>query len=376
MLNKKYFQILGVGAILITLASCGKKEKIEERVSNVRVLEISKSSNEDIKVFSGVVTPQKENIIAFKVSGKIEKIVAKEGMALKKGDIIAQLEKDDYNLNLGVYTKKYEGALENYRAHSAIAENAELQFQRVERLYKEKATTKKLYDEVNSKYRAAISSKNGTMALMEEAKKGVENSKNRLNDVFLRAPYDGYVGTGLLEEGSIVNAGTPVFSFFSKGLSQVGIAVSENEIAILEKAETIKFSHLEKEYTLKVKEIGKKPDFSKLSYPVKLEFVENNDILSGAQGKVMVTLKKESSDEVKIPLSAIFENNGTKVWIYKDGKAVSKIVQIEKMAEDGMVVLKGGLNYGDKIVTAGVNFLHEDEKIKIVSEFRDTNVGK
>lgn len=374
--NKKYIQIIITGTLLFFLASCGKKEAVKERISNVRILEISKKSSEEKKIFNGVITPEKESILSFKVPGKIESIKVSRGDFVKKGDILAELEKEDYNLNFQVYGKKYQGALENYRAAGAIAENATLQFERVEKLYREKAATKKLYDEVQGKYRAAISSQNAARALMEEAEKGVENSRNKLEDSFLRAPYDAYVGNKLTEEGNVINGGTPVVSLISKGLSQVNIGVSENEIPLLQSAEKIIFVHGEKEYGLTLKEIGKKPDFSRFSYPVTLEFLEPSDFLSGIQGNVIVTKRKESSEEIRIPLTAVFENQGTKVWVYEKGTAVSRKIEIEKMGAEGEVIVKKGLTPGDKVVTAGVSFLMEGEKIKPISEFSESNVGK
>lgn len=374
--NKKYFQIAMGGVLFISLISCGKKEAEKEKISRVRVLEIKENSKEEERVFNGVVIPEKESVLSFKIPGKIEKISVKVGEYVKKGDLLAQLEKGDYNLNLQVYRKKYQAALENYRAHAAVAENAELQFQRVEKLYREKAAPKKLFDEVQGKYRSAVAAQKGAQALMEEADAGVENSRNKLEDTFLKAPYDAYVGNKLAEEGNNINGGTPVIALFSKGLFQISMGVTEKEIPFIQEAEKIEFVHGEKRYSLRVKEIGKKPNLSKLSYPVILEILEPGDFLSGIQGKVIVTKKERNSGEIKVPLTAVFEKQGTKVWIYKDGIAVSREIEIEKIGEGGEVKIKKGISQGEKVVTAGAAFLQEGEKIEPVSEFSESNAGK
>lgn len=384
----KYIQFISICILLFSFIACGKKEMIEERVSIVKILEIKETTYEENRIFNGVIVPEKETILSFKTSGKIEGFRVVKGDFVKKGDILAELNRDDYNLNVEMYTKKLQGARENYNASLAVGENAKLQFYRIEKLYEEKATTKKIYDEVYSKYRTAIASERGAKSLMEEAEKGVENSKNRLEDSFLKAPYDGYVGGRVTEEGAVVNAGIPAISLTSKDKPQVNIAVSENEISLFQSGEkisdvSIKFIYQEREYALKVKEIGKKPNFSNFSYPVTLEFLEPVEFLNGVQGKVVVKSKTGiisenvggKSHQIKIPLSSIFENNGTKVWIFENGRAVSREIEIDKMKENGQVTIKKGLNLGEKIVTAGINSLQEGEKIKPIEEATKSNVG-
>lgn len=374
--NKKHLKLIIWGVLLISLASCGKKEEKGERISPVKLLEIKENSQGEERVFNGSIIPEKESVLAFKVPGKIEKILVKEGTPVKKGDVLAQLEKEDYKIGLRVYQKKYEGALENYRAHEAIAENAELQFERIEKLYGEKATTKKIYDEVQGKYRSAVAAKKGSLALLEEAGAGVENSRNRLEDTVLRAPYDAYVGNVLGEEGSVVNGGTPVLALFSEKSYRVSMGVSEKELPFLLDSKEIFFLQGEKKYPLTIKETGKKPNLSNLSYPVILEFSQAGDFLNGSQGKVVVRGRDNSSGGIKIPLEAIFENNGKKVWIYKDGIALSREIEIEKTGENGEVIVKSGLVSGEKIVVAGTAFLYEGEKIKPIPQFSESNPGK
>ena len=355
--------------------SCGKSDN-DKIVRGVKLLEITNSDNVKNIDFNGVVVPQKESMLAFKVMGDIEKILVSKGSKVSQGEVLVELNSRDYKLALQVAEKKYEAAKENYDARLASAENSKLQFQRVEKLYKEKATTKKSYDEMKAKNMADTAMKNAAYAQKEEALKGVLNAKNRLEDTFLRAPYEGYISNKILDDGAVVNPGMPVLSLSSMDAPEVNISISDKEQDIFENENSIVFLYNNIKYPLEIKEISKKPDVSNLSYSVSLKFMENINILSGTSGKVIVTVENTDKKDIKIPLTAIFEDNGTKVWIYKDGAVTSKNIEIEKLDENGFVIVKSGLAIGQEVVTAGVNFLHEGELVKPIPQTSKTNVGK
>ena len=174
----------------------------------------------------------------------------------------------------------------------------------------------------------------------------------------------------------VVNSGTPVLTIISKELPEVAMSISEQEISSLEKAEEIYFLQKGKKYPLILKEISKKPEFSKLTYAVTMKFIEPTDLMVGAAGDVVVHKKNESTGEIKVPLSAIFEKGGTKVWVYDGGTVSSRDVVIERLADRGEAVIGKGLSSNEKVVAAGAAFLHEGARVKPIEEPSKSNVGR
>lgn len=78
-----------------------------------------------------------------------------------------------------------------------------------------------------------------------------------------------------------------------------------------------------------------------------------------------------------VPLHSVFQENGkTYVWTVGKSSAVNKReVTVSGTDASGNVVVTSGLNGGERIVKAGVNALHEGEKVKIIDEGSKTNVG-
>ena len=234
--------------------SCGKSDN-DKIVRGVKLLEITNSDNVKNIDFNGVVVPQKESMLAFKVMGDIEKILVSKGSKVSQGEVLVELNSRDYKLALQVAEKKYEAAKENYDARLASAENSKVQFQRVEKLYKEKATTKKSYDEMKAKNMADTAMKNAAYAQKEEALKGVLNAKNRLEDTFLRAPYEGYISNKILDDGAVVNPGMPVLSLSSMDAPEVNISISDREQDIFENENSIVFLYNNIKYPLDRKSV-------------------------------------------------------------------------------------------------------------------------
>lgn len=364
---------------LIFFSSCNTQKESQEFLQPVKIFKLSyELSGTELKI-PGTIVPKYESILSFKIPALIESIDVIEGTKLNKNEIIATLDKRDFLINLAVYEKKYNAAVQAHEANKAIVKNAILQFERVENLYKGGALPKKIYDEVLSKKLIAEANEKAALSVMEESYQGILNAQNNLKDTYLKAPYNCIISKKFLEKGNLATPGIPVVSVISQENPEVSISISKNEIDILKNSKNIFFIIDNKMFPLRLREIGPKPNLINLSYPVRLEFITispketdyNFDI--GSNGIVSIE-SHNLTNNFKIPIEALFEKDGTRVWIYKDGKVNSKLVKIENLDNDGFVHISGNLKPGDTIVTAGVNYLFENQKVKPL-ENSDSNIG-
>lgn len=364
MKNRRIKSVILIAASILLLFSCGKQQEGEKIIRPVKVMEIKNPDSIEYFSFSGITAPGKETILSFKIAGPLESINLTQGQIIKKDEVLAKMDSRDYKINLEVYRKKYEAA-------KASADNAVLQYNRAEKLYKADAMTKKNFDMVTAQKKAAVS-------LLKEAQQGVENAQNKLKDTELKAPYSGYISKKFADAGSVVNAGTPVVSIAADENPEVTISVANKDIDILKNAVSFIFvpnDDEEKKYELKLKEIGKNPEFSKLTYPAVFELLDKKDMRMGMSGKVIASVKRDESSPIIIPASALFEDNGSNVYIYDNGVARVKKVKIGNLYPNGSIVILEGLNKNDKVITAGVNTIIDGEKVKLIPEESETNVG-
>ena len=344
--------------LLLFIFTACKKDREEEIIRPVKIQEINSSQNENLNIdFPAQISPTQKTILAFKYAGKIKSINFESGDFVKKGQVIATIDDSDYKVNLEAFSKKYEAA-------NAVVQNAEAQFYRAEKLYKGGAMPKKDYDN-------ALMQKNVAISTLKEASAGLENARNTLNDTKIIAPYDGYIDKKIVEVGAVVPEGGPVVSYISNDITDISVNASLKDIEYIKNASDINFkdNSTEKIYTLKVKSIAQNPDSINLTYPVTFTFLnleKDKKFLSGQTGTVTISIKNNENQEILIPLNALFEDNGSNVYLFKNGIAVKTAVEIGELRETNKISIVKGLKNGDKVIVAGVSKLVDGDKVKLL----------
>ena len=351
---KKYILVF----LLIFLFTACKKEAKEEMIRAVKIQEINSMQDENFNVeFPAQISPSQKTVLAFKYAGKIKSINFESGDFVKKGQVIAVIDDTDYKVNLDAFSKKYEAA-------KAVAQNAEQQFARAETLYRGDALAKKDYDN-------ALMQRNVAISTFKEASAGLQNARNTLNDTKIVAPYDGYIDKKVVDVGTVVPEGGPVVSFISNEITDISVNASVRDIEYIKNAENISFkdSTSDKIYSLKIKSIAQNPDSINLTYPVVFTFSElneNDKFLSGQTGTVTIAVKNKGKEEILVPINAVFEDKGSNVYLFKDGKAVKTPIELGELRETDKISVVKGLKTGDKVIVAGVSKLADGDKVKLL----------
>ena len=351
---KKYILVF----LLIFLFTACKKEAKEEIIRAVKIQEINSMQDENFNIeFPAQISPSQKTVLAFKYAGKIKSINFESGDFVKKGQVIAIIDDTDYKVNLDAFSKKYEAA-------KAVAQNAEQQFARAETLYKGDALAKKDYDN-------ALMQRNVAISTFKEASAGLQNARNTLTDTKIVAPYDGYIDKKVVDVGTVVPEGGPVVSFISNEITDISVNASVRDIEYIKNAENIVFkdSGSDKIYSLKIKSVAQNPDSINLTYPVVFTFSElseNDKFLSGQTGTVTIVVKNKGKEEILIPINAVFEDKGSNVYLFKDGKAIKTPIELGELRETDKISVVKGLKTGDKVIVAGVSKLADGDKVKLL----------
>ena len=169
-----------------------------------------------------------------KVSGQIVKVLVKDNQAVKAGDVVAVIDKVDYQVRLEQATAAYERALLNQQnAHANLnAANSEIELaqkdvERYQNLYKAGAVSKQTLDKAITNLEAvsarqtvaeqAVFSKDPARAAkVADADLNVLKAQKRAAELALEytdiiAPIDGTVSNKRVEVGMMVQPGSPLF---------------------------------------------------------------------------------------------------------------------------------------------------------------------
>ncbi|MFA8435435.1 MAG: efflux RND transporter periplasmic adaptor subunit [Marinifilaceae bacterium] len=355
-MRKNLLTILCLSIFAVGLASCGHKEKPVKVIRPVRAIQLSQEVNQDNATYPGTVSESREVKLAFRVPGPLIKLNAKEGQFVKKGSLIAQIDPRDFEIKVAATKARYEQA----RAEA----------ERFKNLYKKKSVAKNTLDKI--------------MTAHELAEAEYDAAKNALKDTRLVAPFSGYINMKFVENFEKVGAGHPIVSLLDVSRLEVKAWIPED--MVVKAADFTDFycefdAYPGMRMKASLKEIGKKASISKQTYPITviLEVPENLSIRSGMNSRLHILVSNEKGGEgFEVPTSAVInQNNRTLVWIFNQqkGQVTSREVKVGSLKSGNRIEVLNGLKPGEIVVTAGANFLIENQQVRLLETASKTNVG-
>ncbi len=347
-------------SILVLLSSgCRQKkeEKKPEAIRPVKTMIIKGNAKDQSYSFPGMVRAARRAIISFKVGGPLVALPVEEGQQVKKGDLIAQIQKRDF-LN----------AVEEARARYREAEQ---QFRRYKELYAKKQVSRADFD----RYRAA----------RDVSKARLEDALNALKDTTLRASFDGVISKRYVENFQKVRAKDPIVNL--QDISVIEILVNVPELFIAEIRDPsdnkiiARFESIpNRSFPLTIKEYSTEADPATQTYQVVFTMKQPDEanILPGMTATVITTTKKagdESGQEILVPADAVLDAPGDHpyVWLFdqKTGTARKKEVKIGSLDGSSSIRILDGLTSGDILIIAGVTKLEDGQKVRLWEKQRE-----
>jgi len=187
------FLLTGFLAVLLT--SCGQRVQNTDSKPAVKIDTVLSADRQIALQFPGRVKAAQDISLSFRVSGTIQYMHVNDGAYVRKGQLLAELDPTDYQIQL-------DAAEAEYQSVKAEAE-------RVMALYKENVTTPDANDKAVYGLRQITAKYN--------------HAKDQLAYTRLYAPFSGYVQKRLFDSHETVAAGMPVVSIISEGSPEVEI---------------------------------------------------------------------------------------------------------------------------------------------------------
>ena len=342
--------------VIFLCAGCGDDNNQAEKIPRVKVQHVNFISTQDTENFSGVVKGRYETDLAFQVGGKIISRNVQVGSTVRAGDILMSIDSKDI-------VEQNKNASAQVSATFAQMKLAESNLERYSELYKADAISAATLDQYKTQYDATVANYNSAVAQAEQ-------SNNALDYTNLSANADGVISMINAEVGQVVSAGQTVLRLTGTDELEVEINIPENKISEIIIGQTceINFWANDKIISGRVREISPTADSNSRTFPIKIS-IENipENILLGMTANVAFTEKNFNTQEIILPISAIYQTGNTpQVWIVKDDKVTLKNISTADF-ENNFVKVRG-LSSGDIVVVAGVNKLREGQPVKIFEE--------
>lgn len=196
---------------------------------------------------SGSVRASQRTEVGAQVSGKIINLYVTLGQAVKKGDLIAEIDSSNQNNSLSTA----EAQLATYRAKLTSAqvalEVAQANYYRLSTLFKQKSTSQTELETAKNTLAAAKASVDEVKSQIKSAEIAVSDAKTNLNYTQIISPMDGVIVSAPLSVGQTVNSAqtSPTIvqvADLSKML--IKLEISEGDIALVQTGQAVTFTTL------------------------------------------------------------------------------------------------------------------------------------
>src|SRR5215471_1090042 len=411
---------LGKASMVVLLAlsttcfdgGCAPQHSTEpESPRPVKTVLVAAGNKPITRSFPGKVEAAKKVDLAFQVPGLVIRQPGKEGNSVAKGEMIAQLRQDEFEARL----KSAQGQLDQaratlkalesgerseeqlrresqLRAAEAKLENTKTEFDRYARLLQSSAVSNSDYDLAQTNYRVAQEEEQAARQIVEkgaaarkediEAQEGVVSGLEgklseadlQLRDSTLRAPYEGIIAQRLVDEGQNVTASTPVVKFQNTGEIDIVVDVPETFMATGRSATILtmvaEFSMAPgREFPVDIKEAAQVADPKTQAFQIRVVMKPPSGftVLPGMTATVRVAYQPAGSagNRILLPVSAItrLETGEQAAWVIGPDQIVSPRPVKIGAATGGLIEIVEGLQPGERVVVAGVDFLRSGMKV-------------
>ena len=369
--------ILGVGGYFVYDKFFNiKDEKVEFITKKAKKGSFSKKVDATGEIFATELID-----VGAQVSGQIKKLYVKLGDQVKKGDMIASIDSstqqnsiDNKEAQLAIYKAQLESA--------KVALNiAKTQFDRENALFAKNATSKQEFESAKNTYSANSAKIKELEAQIKQTNIELSTAKINLGYTKITAPRDGTVVSVQVEEGQTVNANqtTPtIVNIADLSRVKMKMQIAEGDITKIKVGTPVEYSILSeptKKFQTTVSSIdpglttlsdgsygsssSSKSSYSSSSSSSSAVYYYAQSIVDNKDGILRIGMTTQNELLIANVEGAIIvpsigikkDENGTFVYVLKDGKAVKTAVKTGiKDNLDTQII--SGINEGDEIITS------------------------
>jgi len=341
---------------VVALVACSKAPPQEDPIRAVKILTVGASETSFDFEFSGEVRARTESTLGFRVGGKLINRPAEIGQRVKRGQLLAQIDPQDYRVTADAAAAQLIAAQSNRDLAAA-------DLKRYQGLHEQGFISAAELERRETNFKAA-------QAQWQQAQAQNTVQGNQSNYTQLLADGAGVITSIDASAGQVVAAGQPVVRLALDGPRDIYFSVSEDKLAMLKPGVVVDVRQWRDGQKLeaKVRDVSASADAVTRSFVVKAALPKEAEPVLGAT--VTVSLRASNTHakpRIKLPTSALrTEAGATSVWVLDSTTMTVKSQPIQVSTADGNdAVVDSGLQNGDQVVVSGVHVLTAGQKVSI-----------
>ena len=366
---------LFAGFVLLGLAagctdSGAPPENAEPPVRGLKTVLIKESEHTTVRRYPSVLQPAEVTTLSFEVPGRLKAVNLNVGQRVEAGDVIAGIDTMSLQLQL-------ESAQAALRQAESSTRNAGEDFERKEELFKKGVTTKAAADQARTAMEMSA-------AQVVQARKQVETAESNLGKAVLRAPFAGIINTVQVESFANVAQGALVATLYAADTFEAAFSVSfeiVNQLTVGKKSVVRLADNPGIALPAHVSELGSRAD-TVSSFPVVVTLEEvDPSMKAGMAFEITLEFPVPRGQGFILPLTVLpfegrikarsdqSEPSSVEIFVFDPptGTVRRRAIRVGGVRENALIAVDG-LQPGDRVASAGVSFLREGQKVKLLPD--------
>jgi multidrug efflux system membrane fusion protein len=368
---------LWIAAIASTLTvlvtACQQENPTTSDLLPVHTAVVQPLSQDTATKYSANIVPYAQVDLSFKSNGYVERLHqvknpsggirnVDQGDWIPKGTVLAVVSQQDY-------IDKLQQAQAQLARGQAEQEKARLSFERVSSLYSTHSATKPDYDSAQAQLESTTASVSGAQAQISEAKVALDYCS-------LRAPFSGWLVKRSVDLGSLVGPATNGFTLADTSSVKAVFGIPDILITRVKLGQhlLVATDALSHSVAGRVSAISPAADPKSRVFSVEVTIPNTrNELKSGMIASLSLEGANLRQPALAVPLAAVIRDparaNGFAVMRAEgSGDLVSARLQSVELGDTfgNMIVTKGGLSSGERVITTGVTLIKSGDKVRII----------
>lgn len=314
---------------------------------------------------NGTLRAVNQSVVRAKVAGEIVEVGAREGERVAAGQVLAQIERSEYQSRL----KDRIAALDAARSQALLSEATRRKNQE---LLEKGFISTLAYDNARSAAEVGVA-----QARSQEAQ--VELAKKALDDTVVRAPISGWVAERAIQRGDKTGIDGKLYTLVDLSRLELEALVPANEIANIvvgQEFVTTVEGFGDQSFPGRIARIGPSAQAGNRTLPIYIELDNPKAALRTgvfAEGNIELGRRKATA---LVPTSALRVESGVNfVYVLDNDRLKRQRVEIGLVSErEGLVDIVQGVAVGARVISANLGALKDGARVRFQVQARNSAV--
>ena len=386
----------------VLIVGCGKRSQMEvEAASKAKAAEpvaIRIATAEIRKLgtsvsVTGSLQPDETVSVSSEVAGRLAEVRYDFGQPVRKGEIIAELDKREFTIQyersraslaqalarIGLDPKQEDvtpEATPAIRQARAQMEDSRFKYESAARLVKTGDVSQERFIELEkafhareAAYEAARDDLRTQLANIQALRADVRMAEKRLTDATVRAPFDGQIAARLVSAGQYLRENTPIVTLVKSRPLRLRVEIPESAATEVRTGTTLTFTTdaaAGTQFRARVTELNPTLDPRSRSLTAEARLTDPDPSLRpGMFVQVQLSLSRDAT-AVVVPKEALYQLAGlTKVFTVRAGRVIQNKIVPGRELDGWIEVASGDIHPGDQVAVSKLPVLVDGLAIRV-----------